>query len=548
MYNTYSHPVVTNCTFADNESTYGDGLYNEHSSPMVTNCIFWDNTTTDISNGNNCCPVVTYSCVEDTYSGTGNISSDPKLNDDYSISWDSSCIDEGNNDIVNVGMDITGGLRRIDDLYTTDSGNGDSRIVDMGAYEYAWFPTELVISAGCGHILLTKTDRSVWVWGTEYGNTGMLGIGPDPYGEKRFPVPVWGSGEALTTTGLLEGVAMADAGGEFSLAVDIDGFAWSWGDSTYGQLGNPDATDTDIPGHVSDGEMSTTSDVLENIVQVAASLQAERAGSSLALDTSGNVWGWGYNYHGHLGNGKSGPGGDYLEDIVDIDICHYTAVALDNTTTSGGYVWNWGGNWLGNGSGEPSDEPVKVLKGQMDCTGSYLRDIIDVCVSQMDQPATYALSYSHNVYAWGDGMDGELGNNTAGGGGSTTPVQVHGGEQGGDVLEDIVDISGFGYGCMALEDLDDEPESGKDGRVYMWGRDYGGVLGNGPTSDDQGEPVMVLKAESTPLTDIVYIAVFNVRNCFAIDRYGKIWAWGYNDMYQLGLGHDDPTYYATPIE
>jgi hypothetical protein len=48
MYNHYSDPMVTNCTFGDN-SAYrsGGGMCNDDSSPIVTNCTFGGNTAWD---------------------------------------------------------------------------------------------------------------------------------------------------------------------------------------------------------------------------------------------------------------------------------------------------------------------------------------------------------------------------------------------------------------------------------------------------------------------------------------------------------------------
>ena len=44
MYNYYSNPTVTNCTFSDYAAPYGGGMYNYYSNPTVTNCTFSDNT------------------------------------------------------------------------------------------------------------------------------------------------------------------------------------------------------------------------------------------------------------------------------------------------------------------------------------------------------------------------------------------------------------------------------------------------------------------------------------------------------------------------
>ena len=139
MYNTAgSSPTVMNCTFTKNKADeYGGGIYNYNlASPRVTNCILWNDSA--LSEGNeiynyigedySSSATVTYSCVEGTWDGTGNIDADPLFTDaangDYSLTAGSSCIDAGTADGA-PDTDILGIAR--------PQGSG----YDMGAYEYA---------------------------------------------------------------------------------------------------------------------------------------------------------------------------------------------------------------------------------------------------------------------------------------------------------------------------------------------------------------------------------------------------------------------------
>lgn len=47
MYNYWSRPTLTNCTFTANFGQRGGGMYNDKSSPILTNCIFSGNTAYD---------------------------------------------------------------------------------------------------------------------------------------------------------------------------------------------------------------------------------------------------------------------------------------------------------------------------------------------------------------------------------------------------------------------------------------------------------------------------------------------------------------------
>ena len=138
----YSSPVVTNCTIVDNGAgdELGEGggaIYcGNVSSPPVTNCILWGNYPDEIYARDGSVPSVTYSCIEGSYSGDGNISSDPIFfgAEDYHLIHTSPCIDAANSNGAPAN-DIDGG-ERYDDPITADTGTGDYTYYDMGAYEY----------------------------------------------------------------------------------------------------------------------------------------------------------------------------------------------------------------------------------------------------------------------------------------------------------------------------------------------------------------------------------------------------------------------------
>jgi hypothetical protein len=143
-----SSPTLTNCTFSNNFASGGGGIYNENSSPTVTNCVLWADLPSEIDGDS---PIVTYSDVQGSWPGTGNINADPCfvepgywadandpniivepndpnaiwLNGDYHLLPGSPCIDAGDNTAVPAGI-------------TTDL-DGNRRIrgpaVDIGAYE-----------------------------------------------------------------------------------------------------------------------------------------------------------------------------------------------------------------------------------------------------------------------------------------------------------------------------------------------------------------------------------------------------------------------------
>jgi len=185
---------LTNCTVVENAAhtpgygslyAYGGGLYKDGSSNMiVTNSIIYSNviikdTTTSPSQiyGN---PTVTYSCVQDGYTGEGNIEDDPIFATgplgDYYLSQtaagqaeDSPCVDAGD-----PATDPWGWI-----LLTTRTDQGlDTGIVDMGYHYYLLCTDEdedgYSIEGGvCGPIDCDDTDGNVYPGAPENCENGF---------------------------------------------------------------------------------------------------------------------------------------------------------------------------------------------------------------------------------------------------------------------------------------------------------------------------------------------------------------------------------------
>ena len=140
------------------------------------------------------------------------------------------------------------------------------------------------------------------------------------------------------------------------MAVRADGSLWVWGSNQYGARGDgtsgdniADPVQVPIPNRV-----TTPSRTGKHAVAVGTSAYA-------AIDTEGQVWMWGANWNGRLGDGtttsrytparvkKSANPGDYLTGVVSIAGGGGTMAAID----ADGTVWTWGAGAngaLGNGS------------------------------------------------------------------------------------------------------------------------------------------------------------------------------------------------------
>jgi hypothetical protein len=134
---------------------------------------------------------VTYSCVEDGWPGTGNVSADPRLVDalgsdgfpgtgdeDLHLGDDSPCIDAGDNMAVPAGgvTDLDGNPRFVDAVNHPNVGNPDgiNPIVDMGAYEAAEGATASPQAWVLWHHRVSG-DYSLWAMN---GGSVLAGSGP----------------------------------------------------------------------------------------------------------------------------------------------------------------------------------------------------------------------------------------------------------------------------------------------------------------------------------------------------------------------------------
>jgi len=277
------------------------------------------------------------------------------------------------------------------------------------------------VSVGTYYFLVLGSDHNVYSWGHE--NPGALGTvsSTDNFGPSVEQVQ------------LPAGVVATDvsASRSFALALDSKGEIYGWGHNFAGQLG-PNATL---------GVQYATPILISGFA--ARAIATGDGAFALAIGSDNNVYAWGDNANGELGNGQvlDGLGCNCNPTPSEIDMTGMgsgQAMGISAGVVAGfaiaqnGTAWAWGYDGTGAlGNVLPADyppfgevpTPTEVLLPPGVSASSISSEDCDQCAGDHWTTAVG----SDGVYSWGnEGTDGvgagSLGNGTPDG--SYTPVQV----------------------------------------------------------------------------------------------------------------------------
>lgn len=217
--------------------------------------------------------------------------------------------------------------------------------------------------------------------------------------------PVSGSWRPVAIPGLGSGVTAIDGGGTHSCALTAAGDARCWGTNQYGELGDGTTTSSNTPVAV------------HGLPSPPAAITAGYH-HTCALTSAGGVWCWGYNLYGQLGDGTTTSSTTPVavqglpSQPIAISAGGFHTCAL----TSAGEVWCWGRNdygELGDGTTTQRETPVQVA-GLASAATTIAAGGLHTC----------ALTATKTLQCWGYDGYGELGDGTTTN--SSTPVSVTG--------------------------------------------------------------------------------------------------------------------------
>jgi RHS repeat-associated protein len=259
----------------------------------------------------------------------------------------------------------------------------------------------------------------------------------------------------------------------------------------------------------------TSSDSQPGVTTTAV---AGGSGFTLALESNGTVWSSGDNYEDALGNGSSGEsvGNDASTPQEVVGLTGVTAIAAQMDTgmalESNGTVWTWGwdsSGQLGNGGSSFSAASMSPVPVEVQTSTGPLTGVVAIAGGGQQG---MALTSSGNVYTWGLGMYGQLGNDTTNN--SSIALEVPN-------LSSVTSIAAQIDSDMALL---------SNGTVVDWGWNGQGELGDGNTSTESTVPV--------PVSGVSGATAIGASdwNGMALSG-GLVYTWGYNLYGNLGDGN-----------
>lgn len=273
-------------------------------------------------------------------------------------------------------------------------------------------------------------------------------------------------------------------GQKHSGAIDSEGNLWMWGFDRWGQVGNGE-----IISYV-----NTPVKVMENVKLVATG-----SFHSGAIKEDGSLWMWGLNGSGQLGDGTTETRLSPVQILKDhkfiyLSLSHDHSAALEDD----GSLWMWGNNnycQVKKGTRATVTDPMIVGN-----------DVDYVSINSRDS----AYIKNGSLYIWGYDYKGELG---IGGNPGDVDVPFR-------IMDNVKYVSLGKYFSGAIKE---------DGSLWMWGENDNGQLG---TLDmvNHSTPVQIMEGSK-----FRYLSLGGEHSS-AIKEDGTLWMWGLNESGQLGDG------------
>lgn len=302
---------------------------------------------------------------------------------------------------------------------------------------------------------------------------------------------------------------------------------YCWGSSGSGVLANNDAT----------GSAFTTPQAAITSGALSGKVPTSLASSSYGVCAvaSGEAYCWGIGTTFRLGNGTSAnspvavlaTGALTGRTVVSVGASYSNSCAIAD-----GRPYCWGNGTSGrNGDNATANRttPVAVTYSGV-LNGLTLTSIATASPSSTSDGHSCTLATNGQVYCWGVGASGRLGNNATTN--SSVPVAVNvSGVLSGKTVTKIT--AGGNFSCAMTS----------EGRAYCWGANNYGQLGNSSTTTSS-VPVAVTTSGVLSGKTITDISSGEEHTCVVADGLPYCWGTGYNGR----LGHgSSPAMSTSPV-
>ncbi len=331
----------------------------------------------------------------------------------------------------------------------------------------------------------------------------------------EFSAPETAQELTPTTIALPGMVAQVGTSNSTEYALLANGELWSWGLNTFGQLG--DGTTVDSP------TTPVEVDFPAGVTIASLATDAMPYNAALAIDTNGNAWGWGDNATGALcANPKTDP--EFLDPVELAGLSDVSLVAGASAHAifdAGGSLYACGSYQFGSlGTGKKGEAytPTAVV-GMQDV------DAVSVEASSVDSGVVLA---NGEVWNWGSNAEGQLGTGLPLTATSDVPVEVPL-PAAATQLAMGGNLTTNGSSLVELS----------NGEYWAWGDDQYGELGDGQTTT-KTTPV-----QFTPPVAYTILAASGGTG-YGVTAVGAVYAWGLGTSCQLGNGTKSNS--RTPIE
>ena len=290
---------------------------------------------------------------------------------------------------------------------------------------------------------------------------------------------------------LAEGVniSYAAAGYDFCVALDEEGNIYSWGKNNSGQLGDWSVFNRRAPARI-------TSLNQINFVSCGSS-------HCIAVDKSGRMFTWGENSSAQLGIGSTNKLSTITEIPFHARVAYVSCGSSFSTCIDENQdVYSWGKNLsgeLGHGDILPRLIPTKIENLPkiyfISCGGTFC-----ICIDN-----------ANNLYSWGSNNFGQLGigSNCS----QLTPTKV----------ENIPRINFISCG------LNHVLATTHEGKLYSWGANHEGKLGLGTLDYMQSIPQLI------DIPSKIFFVSTGAYHSVALDIGGNIYHWGGAETNNLPL-------------